>query len=152
MKRFRRMALVGLVLVGLAIPVAAANATTTVDTIPFNATLDQCGETITLSGNLLAVLTVQELDDGGLLLTFNFHPQGVRGSSASGIPYHATGLTRETTVFMPSGGFTDTFINRFHIVGTMGAPTFDVTETAHITVTPNGDVAVEFDNFNLECD
>ena len=151
MKWFVRVALVGLV-VGLAIPVATARATTTVEKdIPFDVTIEGCGETITLSGHLLGVFTEQQLDSGGLLLTFHFQPQGVSGSNSSGIPYHATGLTRETTVFVPSGGFTDTFINRFHIVGTMGAPTYDVKETAHITVTPSGDVAVAFDNFSLEC-
>ena len=150
MRWFLRLALVGLV-VGLAIPVATAQATTTVEKIPFEATIEGCGETITLSGTLLGVFTVQELGDGGLLLTFHFQPQGVSGTSSSGIPYHATGLTRETTVFIPSGGFTDTFVNRFHIVGTMGAPTYYVKETAHITVTPSGDVVVAFYNFSLEC-
>jgi hypothetical protein len=146
-----RLALVGLV-VGLAIPAATARATTTVEkNIPFDATIEGCGDTITLSGTLLGVFTEQQLDGGGLLLTFHFQPQGVSGSNSSGIPYHATGLTRETTVLVPSGGFTDTFINRFHIVGTMGAPTYNVTETAHITVTPSGDVAVSFDNFSLAC-
>jgi hypothetical protein len=71
--------------------------------------------------------------------------------SPSGAPYHATGLTRDTTVFVPSGGLTETFVNRFHIVGTMGAPTYYVKTTFHITVTPSGDVAVELENFSEEC-
>jgi hypothetical protein len=151
MTRFLRVALVGLVL-GLAIGVATAQATTAVEkNIPFEATIDGCGETITLSGTLLGVFTVQQLDAGGLLLTSHFQPQGVSGSSSSGIPYHGTGLTRSTTVYIPSGGFTATFVNRFHIVGTMGAPTYYVKETAHVTVTPSGDLAVFFDNFSLEC-
>jgi hypothetical protein len=33
----------------------------------------------------------------------------------------------------------------------MGAPTFYVKATFHITVTPSGDVAVEFENFSQEC-
>jgi hypothetical protein len=152
MRWFLRVALVGVV-VGLAIPVATARASTTVErNIPFDATIEGCGETITLSGTLLGVFTEQQLDGGGFLLTFHFQPQGVSGTNSSGIPYHATGLTRETTVLAPSGGFTDTFISRFHIVGTMGAPTYYVKETAHITVTPSGDVTVFFDNFSLECD
>jgi hypothetical protein len=146
MRWFLRVALIGMV-IGLAIPVATARASTTVvKNIPFDATIEGCGETITLSGTLLGVFTEQQLGGGGFLLTFHFQPQGVSGSNSSGIPYHATGLTRET-----SGGFTDTFINRFHIVGTRGAPTYYVKETAHITVTPSGDVTVFFDNFSLEC-
>lgn len=151
MRWFIRVALVGLV-VGLAIPVATARATTTVEkNIPFDATVEGCGETITLSGSLIGIFTEQSLDGGGLLLTFHFQPQGVSGSSSSGIPYHATGLTRDTTVFIPSGGFTETFINRFHIVGTMSAPSYYVKETFHITVTPTGDVVVFLDKFSLEC-
>jgi hypothetical protein len=151
MRWFIRAALVGLI-VGLAIPVATARATTTVErNIPFDATVEGCGETITLSGRLIGIFTEQPLGTGGLLLTFHYQPQGVSGSNSSGIPYHATGLTRDTTVIVPSGGFTETFVNRFHIVGTMGAPTYYVKETFHITVTPTGDVAVFFDNFSLEC-
>jgi hypothetical protein len=75
----------------------------------------------------------------------------VAGTSSSGIPYHATGLTRETTVRVPSGGFTDTYINRFHIVGTQGAPTYYVKETSHITVTPDGQVSAFVDNFSIQC-
>lgn len=150
MRWFLRLALVGLV-VGFAIPVATAQAATTVEEIPFEATVSGCGETITLSGTLLGVFTTQELGGGGLLLTFHFQPQGVSGFSSTGIPYHGTGLTRATTVYIPSGGFTDTFVNRFHIVGTMGAPTYYVKETAHITVTPSGDVTAAFYNFSLEC-
>lgn len=150
MRWFLRVALVGLV-VGLALPVATAQATTTVERIPFEATLTECGETITLSGTLLGVFTVQDLGGDGLLLTFHFQPQGVSGTSSSGVPYHATGLTRDTIVFVPSGGLTETFVNRFHIVGTRGAPTFYVKTTFHITVTPSGDVAVVFENFSAEC-
>lgn len=120
MRWFLRVALVGLV-VGLALPAASARASTTVvKNIPFSATIEGCGDTITLSGRLLGVFTEQQLGGGGFLLTFHFQPQGVSGTSSSGVPYHATGLTRETTIFVPSGGFTDTFVNRFHIVGTRG--------------------------------
>jgi hypothetical protein len=150
MRWFLRVALVGLV-VGLALPAAGARASTTIEKIPFSATIEGCGETITLSGTLLGVFTEQQLDGGGFLLTFHFQPQGVSGTSSSGVPYHANGLTRETTVFVPSGGFTDTFVNRFHIVGTRGAPTYYVKETFHITVTRSGAVTAFVDNFSEEC-
>jgi hypothetical protein len=75
----------------------------------------------------------------------------VTGTSSSGVTYHATGLTRDTTVFVPTGGLTDTFINRFHIVGTGDAPTYSVTETLHITVSPTGEIIAYVDNFSAEC-
>ncbi len=138
--------------IGFAVPAASTQAATTVvKDIPFDATFDACGETITLSGNLIGIFTEQELDTGGLLLTFHFQPQGLSGTSSSGAVYHGTGLTRETTVIVPSGGFTDTFVNRFHIVGTAGAPTYAVSDTLHITVTPAGEITAFVENSSVEC-
>src|SRR5215207_8410073 len=129
---------------GLVLAATPAQAATTVEkSIPFEATLEECGETITLSGTLIGIFTEQPLGTGGFLFTFQFNPQGVSGTSSSGATYHATGLTRETTVIIPSGGFSDTYINRFHIVGTGGAPTYYVSDTVHITVTPNGEVTAD---------
>jgi hypothetical protein len=145
-----------LLLVGVAaaliLPTAAAQATTTIQKdISFSDTFDNCGETITLSGHLIGIFTEQALPGGGFLVTFHFQPQGVTGTSSSGVVYHGTGLTRETTVQVPSGGLTDTFINRFHIVGTGGALTYYVKETLHLTVSPTGQILVSFDNFSEEC-
>jgi hypothetical protein len=138
--------------VGLVLPAAPAYAATTVEKdIPFEATIE-CGETtITLAGTLVGIFTEQPLDGGGFLVTFHFQPQGVTGTSDSGVTYHATGLTRETTVFVPTGGLTDTFINRFHIVGTAGAPTYSVKDTIHLTVSPTGEITAEVDNSSAEC-
>lgn len=145
--RFALLVLVGV----LATPAAASASTTVVKNIPFEATIEGCGQTISLSGTLLGIFTEQALDGDGLLLTFHFQPQGISGTSSTGVRYHATGLTRETTVIVPGGGLTDTYVNRFHIVGTAGAPTFYVKETAHITVTPTGRLAVSFARFSLVC-
>ena len=138
--------------IGLVLTAAPAEAATTIErNIPIDETFDACGETITLSGTLLGIFTEQSLANGGFLVTFHFQPQGVTGTSSSGITYHATGLTRETTVTVPSGGFTDTFVNRFHIVGTRGSPTYYVKETAHMTVGPTGAIRVSIDNTSEEC-
>ena len=140
------------VAIGLVLAAAPAEAATTVErNIPFEATIDECGETITLSGTLIGIFTEQPLPNGGLLVTFHFQPQGVAGVSSSGVAYHATGLTRETLVIVPSGGLTDTFVNRFHIVGTGGAPTFYVKETLHLTVSATGEITASVDNFSEEC-
>src|SRR5215207_339790 len=118
---------------GLVLPATPAQAATTVEkSIPFEATLEECGETITLSGTLIAIFTERPLGKRGFLFTFHFSPRGVTGTSSSGATYHATGLTRETFVIKPSGGLITTFINRFHIVGTGRAPTFYVRDTVHL--------------------
>jgi hypothetical protein len=140
------------VVAGLMLAAAPAEAATTIEkNIPFEATIDECGETITLSGTLIGIFTEQSLGTGGFLVTFHFQPQGVTGTSISGVTYHATGLTRETTVVVPTGGLADTFINRFHIVGTGGAPTFYVKETLHLTVSATGEITASVDNFSEEC-
>lgn len=51
----------------------------------------------------------------------------------------------------PAGGFTETFVNRFHIQSTRGAESFVVTQTFHITITADGTIRVEFDNFSATC-
>jgi hypothetical protein len=149
--RMKKLALLVTLTAALVLPAATAQAATTVEKIPFESTFDACGETITLSGTLVAILTERPLPGGGFLVTFHFQPQGVTGTSSSGAVYHATGLTRETTVQVPSGGLTDTFINRFHIVGTAGAPTFYVKETVHFTVSPTGEIRASVEFSSEEC-
>lgn len=148
----RRFALgIALIVASLAFASSAAATTTVEKDIPFAATISGCGDTISLSGTLVGIFTEQPLAGGGFLVTFHFQPQGVSGTSSSGVPYHATGLTRETTVYVPSGGITDTFVNRFHIVGTMGAPTYYVKDTFHITITAAGEITALVENSSLEC-
>lgn len=135
----------------LTAPLASASASTSVQKVHFETTLDACGESIFLSGPLLFTITEQQLHNGGSLFAFHAQPQGIRGTSSSGATYHANGLTRDISVVVPHGGFTETFINRFHIVGTAGAPTYYVRETTHITVSASGDVRVSIDNYRETC-
>jgi hypothetical protein len=148
----RKLFLLACVAFGLILPASPAQAATTIQKdIFFETTISGCGEPITVSGTLVGIFTEQPLAKGGFLVTYHFQPQGVTGTSSSGVVYHATGLTRETTVFVPTGGLVDTFVNRFHIVGTTGAPTYYVKETAHLTVSPTGEIIVFIDNFSEEC-
>jgi hypothetical protein len=50
-----------------------------------------------------------------------------------------------------TGEVVQTFVNLFHIQATAGGQSFDVSEVAHITVTPAGSVSVAFDNFSSTC-
>lgn len=69
----------------------------------------------------------------------------------TGTVFHATGLTRDLIVNSPPGGTTETFVNRFHIQATGGAESYIVSALFHITVTPDGTVRVEVDNFSSTC-
>ncbi len=144
------VALVMPVVVALVIA-SPAFAVTTREIIPFEATITDCGNTIQLSGEVLAIFTVTETPSGGLLVAAHFQPQRITGTDELGRLYIGTGLTRDITVRTPAGGETFTFVNRFHIVGTMGAPTFYDNETFHITVTPSGEIVAVVDNFSVEC-
>jgi hypothetical protein len=69
----------------------------------------------------------------------------------TGISFRGTGLTRDILIFTPAGGLVETFVNLFHIQATHGEQSFDVRETAHITVTPGGSISVAFDNASAAC-
>ena len=139
--------------VALSVAASVAQAATVVErSIPFDTVVAGCGEDIHVSGSLLGVFTETQSTSGGLVLSFHFQPQGVTGIGlTTGKTYRATGLTRETTVIVPTGGLVDTFVNQFNIVGTAGAQTYDVREIFHITVTPSGDIAAFVDNFSISC-
>jgi hypothetical protein len=145
-------------LIVLVIPIAVAlliaspaSATTTRELIPFEATITDCGNTIHISGEVLAIYTVNETPSGGFLVAAHFQPQRITGTDELGRLYIGTGLTRDLTVVTPAGGETFTVVNRFHIVGTMGAPTLAISETLHVTVSPSGEVVTVVDRFSVEC-
>jgi hypothetical protein len=132
---------------------ASAWAATTVQKIPFDADVVLCnGDTVHISGTLLDSATTTTTPSGGLIVAFHDNPQGISGvDTTTGTVFHATGLTREVDVTSPPGGFTTTFVNRFHIQATGGAQSFIVSETEHVTITPSGTVTVSFDNFSSTC-
>jgi hypothetical protein len=148
----RRLLLV-LAVVGALVAPLSAQATTTVERVPFDETFPLCnGDPLHLSGTLLAVTSETATPSGGEIVAIHFQPQGVTGVDlVTGTIFHATGLTRDLSVNSPPGGFTETFVNRFHIQATRGVESFIVSELIHVTVTPDGTVTVEFDNFASTC-
>jgi hypothetical protein len=138
--------------VALAVPVSV-QAAASVEQAPFEADVLACnGDVIHLSGTLLVVFTETATPSGGFVFSAHFQPQNVKGVDlVTGTKFIATGLTREITVLSPPGGFTDTFVNRFHIQATRGAESFIVSEVLHITVNANGDLTAFVDNFRATC-
>jgi len=104
-----------------------------------------------VSGEVVATFSVTSTPSGGFRFGEHFVPRHVVGTDEFGRTYHATGVTRDATVNTPAGGGNFTMVNRFHIVGTHGAPTFFIKETVHLTVTPSGAVAASFDRFSADC-
>jgi hypothetical protein len=147
----KMLALVALALVALVVPSPAVGEATR-ETLHFETTIEACGNTIQVSGDLLVLYTVVQTPSGGFVFATHFQPQNISGTDQLGRLYRATGLTRDISVYTPAGGSTFTYVNRFHIVGTMGAPTFYASQTFHFTVTPSGELVAEVDkDVSVEC-
>jgi hypothetical protein len=146
----KRFALILLAAVPLVFSPAAA-AEITRETFPFDTTITDCGNTIHISGTVAATFHFVEKPNGGILSTAHFVPRQVRGTDEFGRRYVANGQTRSTFILTPRGGLVSTVINRFHIVGTRGAPTFYVKETFHVTVTPSGNLTADVAKFSVAC-
>jgi len=147
----KKLLIVVVAMVGLALPVSAQAAAST-EQVPFEADVLACnGDVIHLSGRLLMVFTETATPSGGFVFSSHFQPQGVKGVDlVTGTTFIATGLTRDVVVLSPPG-FTETFVNQFHIQATTGADSFIVSEVFHITVNANGDVTAFVDNFSATC-
>ena len=148
----RLLVFMGMV-VALCVPVAAQAATTT-QKIAFEGDVELCtsGDIVHVSGPILATTTTTVTPSGGLLAAFHVQPQGISGvDTTTGTMYRAVGLTRDVSVTSPPGGYTETFINRFHIQATTGAESFLVSEVFHVTISPDGSVRVEFDKLSATC-
>jgi hypothetical protein len=152
----RRVLVIVGVVAALAVSVGAAQATTTVQSVAFDSTFALCnGDLVHVSGPLLiatSTTSTTSTTSGGLVVAIHFQPQGVSGVDLStGTVFRATGLTRDLIVDSPPGGYTETFVNQFHIQATGGAESYIVTELFHVTVTADGTVRVFFDNFSATC-
>lgn len=148
------LVLLSAVVAYLAVPSTAA-ATTTVQRIPFNATIDFCGEDITFSGDVVYIATRVELDGGGFLNQQHFQYQGVSGISSSGAHYRVAAAEELMNVFMPAVGSpygtADTYVNHFRLIGTKGSPTYILEQHTHLTITPDATVRIYFEVSAVSC-
>jgi hypothetical protein len=149
----RRLALPLLVGLVFALPAVSAAASTTVVKEPWDVRITVCnGDTVHLTGTLLINSSLNYTASGGWSIAVHYQPQGVSGvDEQTGVKFNSTGLTRDIAVFTPAGGTVETYVNRFHIQATKGADSYDVSETFHVTVTPDQTVSVLFDNFSPAC-
>jgi hypothetical protein len=148
-------------LVLLAAPSAqgGADADTTSTKIPVELAVvvdcdnDGIGDLVRVSGNL-HILFHYTVNGSRVTLTEHFQPMEVRGfGETSGVAYNATGVTRQVTSFPLVGPqTTQTFVNRFHFVGTGDSPSFFLKQTQHLTFNAHGDLTSQVDNFDLTCE
>ena len=110
------------------------------------------GEVVDLSGPLHVLLsfTITANNVSGVM---HFQPQGIDGTGeTTGDKYQATGVTSTSfTQSLVNGKATETFIDRFDIIGQGPGNNYSVHETAHLTINANGTVTVIFDDLTVTC-
>jgi hypothetical protein len=113
---------------------------------------DGIGDLVRVSGNL-HIVTHYTVNGNRITLKEHFQPMGLKGfGETSGAAYNATGVTQQMTSFSLVGPqTTQTFVNRFHFVGTGDAPSFYLKETRHLTFNAKGELTSQVDNFDLTC-
>ena len=110
------------------------------------------GEIVDLSGPLHTLITFT-INNNNASGVEHFQPQGISGTGeTTGLKYQGTGVTSTSfKVSLQNGQATQTFINRFDIIGQGPGNNFRIQETAHLTFNADGTVTVLFDNFRVEC-
>ena len=104
------------------------------------------GEVVDLSGFVHTLVTATINGNNVSGKTQN-QPQGVIGvGETTGLKYQGTGVTTDNfKMSFRNGQATETFVNRFDIIGQGPGNNLYLQETAHITVNANGTVTVLFD-------
>lgn len=130
----------------------AANTETTSEFVPFStAVFVPCangggGETVQVDGTLHTVFPITETPNG-LRVSVHENPQGVTGTGlTTGDTCHATGSFNSHLHLAP--GVTENFQRQFLLIGPGPDNNFTIHQTAHITITPNGDITTEFDKIS----
>jgi hypothetical protein len=110
------------------------------------------GEVVDLSGVLHTLIT-ETINGNNVSGKEQAQPQGVTGTGEStGLKYQGTGVTQTNfKMSFQNGQATQTFVNRFDIIGQGPGNNFILQETAHITFNANGTVTVFFDNPIFDC-
>jgi hypothetical protein len=142
--------LVGLMFVVLLSLAPPALAATDHEIFPFEyTTFNECtGEDVHLAG---AFHVVEREVEGHLVFHFNeINLTGV--GLTTGIVYRTSGSPLNFTLSAESGtGVEMTEVNNLGLISQGGTDDLQVRFTSHVTVTPSGDVTVEFADFIVHC-
>ena len=143
----------------VALPVSAAESTTTVLQVPFRLSssaqtdIAACiGERVTVTSGYFNVVRHITRDADGRIL-FVFHRNVIDGTAVgvvTGTVYHSTGHLQVISVTPPSTSqvFTFELTLRFVSAGGVG---FSAHALEHVTITPDGDLTSSIDTFEIRC-
>jgi hypothetical protein len=110
------------------------------------------GDTITFTQGYLHDMFGLTINGNHISITMHDQPHNAKGMDTSGRWYEAVGVTREHDSGSLTGNqFEFTFVNNFNMVGKGGAPSYRTHEVTHVTVRPDGAIAVAHDKLRVTC-
>ena len=110
------------------------------------------GELVIFQGNLHALATFT-INGNHVSGDVHFNPQGLTGiGTVTGTIYHASGIVQlPFSGSVVNGQFQVTYIDYFRIIGPGPGNNYLVHNHAHMTITANGELRVDFENFVTDC-
>jgi hypothetical protein len=149
-------------LLAAAAPATQAASPVTQETVPVQSVLgpavvDPCnGQTITWTGNVHILGAMTTDANGGAVFSAHINFEDVKGTDLTGTDYTITLASNEKVVFAPSSPTLpvpniETHVIRLNIISHGSTPNFYEDEVGHYTVTPDGQIAVSFDNVDMGC-
>ncbi len=111
------------------------------------------GEFLVVSGTLHVQIHETVDGSGGYHFGAMVNAIGLAGVGLeTGTLYRATGGNNEINNIGANGSpFSGTFVNNFRLIGTGGGESYQVHQTVHVTVNPNGMVTSSVSNANITC-
>jgi len=107
------------------------------------------GDVVSLSGEMHYAFHSVTDGNSGFHAHIHYNPEGMTGTSANGVAYHAVGHTqREVNVKI---GQTITFVQRTHLVAAAPGNDLIVSNFNHLTINANGEVIVNTTKAEIEC-
>ena len=143
---------IAMLVLGMAAPSRAATTIHRDVITDLAVTLVPCGssDVITLSGRAKDSITESPLPEGGYLIRDTYMAK-LSGTSSSGALYQSKIQNQFTEIRIPAGGLTVTAVASTTFIGSGDAPDYAARVVHHLTVRPDGTVAVRFDFETYGC-
>lgn len=113
---------------------AGARTDTEVEVLPLDIFLPGCDNNVHVTGTFISVFHLTESPDGRLLLSSHGANRGIRGVDEDGDVYRFVYSSQSKSKIVDATNYSDTWVYRFRLIGTRGAPTYTVALVHHVRV------------------
>jgi hypothetical protein len=141
--------------IDMAPTLSATHTTSNVFDFPWSALLDEpcMPEAVYAEGYIHFMLIETFTPSGNYMGRWKGQPQGLKGVGlTTGLTYQFNGVTQDTYVVQGDGfPLTDTFVNRFLVIGPGPGNNYVMQDTGKLTINGVGDVVVDFYETTIEC-